>query len=87
MLSESEQTGLAGPTSGQSRLQVLGDRVELLSPESRKDNFQLANNQKNANNTSKHFQPSRLMKSKQNNHVQTGESIEETGIVRRQIKN
>lgn len=49
MLSEFEKTDLAGPASEQSRPQVLDDKVELLSPESRKDNSKLANNQKNAN--------------------------------------
>lgn len=55
MLSESEKTDLAGPASEQSRPQVLDDKVELLSPESRKDNFKLANNQKNANKNEQTF--------------------------------
>lgn len=41
---EFEKTDLGGPASEQSRPQVLDGKAELLPPESRKDNFKLANN-------------------------------------------
>lgn len=87
MLSEFEKTGLGGLASEQSRPQVLDDKQNCCHLSLGKTISNLPIIKRMQTKTSIHFQSSRLTTSKKNNHIQTGESVEETGTVRSQIKN
>lgn len=87
MLSGFEKTDLGGLASEQSRPQVLDDKQNCCHLSLGKTISNLPIIKRMQTKTSIYFQSSRLTKSKKNNHIQTRESVEETGTVRSQIKN